>query len=303
MAGIQKQGAVLLGFDGPRSEAEEIKARIGTFLRDSLKLELSEKKTLITHGGTESARFLGYDLVVLRADDRITKTSDGRMMRTLTGQIGLKVPRHIVPEKAAPYMRNGKPIHRPERTNDSVFSIVAKYDKVYRGIVEYYRMAYNLARLNTLEWVMEVSLTKTLAHKLKVSVTEIYRRYPVTVTTERGPRKVLRVQVPREGKDPLVTTWGTVSLVRDTNAPLNDDPVQIWNARTERVERLLADTCELCGSRGDVNVHHIRALEDLNKPGQREKPEWMKQMAARRRKQLVVCRVCHDSIHAGTLQR
>jgi hypothetical protein len=38
----------LLGFSGPRNEAEEIKQAIGTFLREQLKRELSDPKTLIT---------------------------------------------------------------------------------------------------------------------------------------------------------------------------------------------------------------------------------------------------------------
>lgn len=38
----------LLGLVGPRAEAEEVKAKIRAFLRDELKLELSESKTLIT---------------------------------------------------------------------------------------------------------------------------------------------------------------------------------------------------------------------------------------------------------------
>jgi len=46
------------------------------------------------------------------------------------------------------------------------------------------------------------------------------------------------------------------------------------------VQRLLADTCELCGSQEKVEVHHIRALKDLKRRGRREKPEWMKRMAA-----------------------
>ena len=40
----------LLGFSGPREEAEQIKLQLEGFLRDLLKLELSQEKTLITHG-------------------------------------------------------------------------------------------------------------------------------------------------------------------------------------------------------------------------------------------------------------
>ncbi|UGQ12035.1 reverse transcriptase/maturase family protein [Yinghuangia sp. ASG 101] len=46
----------LLGFAGPKSEAEEIKARIRQFLSRQLKLELSEPKTLITHATSQAAR-------------------------------------------------------------------------------------------------------------------------------------------------------------------------------------------------------------------------------------------------------
>src|SRR5437763_15676631 len=70
--------------------------------------------------------------------------------------------------------------------------------------------------------------------------------------------------------------------------------------RSELLQRVLADTCELCGSKEKVEVHHIRKLADLQKPGRREKPVWVKQMAARRRKTLIVCRKCHEQIHAGT---
>ena len=44
---------ILLGFAGPKAEAEEIKRRLAQFLHDDLKLELSETKTLITHARTE----------------------------------------------------------------------------------------------------------------------------------------------------------------------------------------------------------------------------------------------------------
>src|SRR6266567_161746 len=49
----------ILGFIGPRAEAEEIKTGLAVFLRDELGLVLSEAKTLITHARSQRARFLG----------------------------------------------------------------------------------------------------------------------------------------------------------------------------------------------------------------------------------------------------
>jgi hypothetical protein len=80
---------------------------------------------------------------------------------------------------------------------------------------------------------------------------------------------------------------------------LNDQPKPVWNVRTELLERLLADTRELCGSQEDVEVHHIRALKDLQQKGRAEVPNWVKLMAARRRKTLVVCHICQVAIQQG----
>jgi group II intron reverse transcriptase/maturase len=284
----------LLGFIGPRQEAEKIKEKLGQFLRDDLKLELSAAKTLITHAQTERARFLGYEVETYHSD---MKHTEGR--RSVNGVVALKVPANVVREKCQHYMLNGKPTHLTRRTIDSDFTNVARYQQEYRGIVEYYRLADNLTSFGRLKWVMQESLAKTLASKLKISVAQFYARYHTTIQTEQGPRSVFRVVIEREGKKPLTAQWGGISLKWKKNAVLNDQPAQINGGRTELVERLLADTCELCGSQDDIDVHHIRKLSDLAKKGRSEKPDWVKQMAARHRKTLVVCDGCHHRIHAG----
>lgn len=293
----------LLGFAGPHQEAKEIKQKIKEFLQDTLKLELSEQKTVITNARSDTARFLGYDVHVMHSD---TKRTAGR--RAVNGKPGLRVPYTVITEKCSRYMQNGKPIHRKELLNNSVYDIIRQYQHEYRGFVEYYRLAYNLCQVGRLQHVMEVSLVKTLAHKLKISVPQVYRRYEFTLQTEDGPRKTLRVTVERTveraeegkpGKPPLVAQWGNVTLKWNKRAIIRDPSPFPWDKRTQLVERLLADTCELCGSGEDVEVHHIRHLKDLQTKGQKEKPQHIQVMAARRRKTLVVCRACHNDIHKG----
>jgi group II intron reverse transcriptase/maturase len=286
----------LLGFSGPRSEAEEIKQAIGAFLRDHLNLELSEAKTLITHARTQAARFLGYDLVVLQNDQK----RDRRGHRSINGQIGLRVPQEVLQTKRALYMRRGKPRHRAELLHDTPFSIMAQYQHEYRGVVQYYQLAYNLHALNRLKWVMERSLVQTLAYKLGVSVSAVYRRYQTTLQTDDGARVGLQVKVERAGSSkPLIANWGGISLSRNRHATLEDAPLRVCGPRGELEVRLLAETCELCGSHDAVEVHHLRALKDLRRKGQAERPFWIQVMAARRRKTLVTCRSCHQAIHQG----
>ena len=283
----------LLGFAGPKDEANAIKARIGRFLRDNLKLELSESKTLVTHGRTKAARFLGYEVVVQGSETKL----DASGRRSVNGIIGLRVPQDVVRAKSAAYMRNGKPIHLGVRLHDSPFSIVEQYQAEFRGAVNYYRRATNLGALSYLRWVMEMSLAKTLAAKLKISVPQVFKRYKTTIQTDKGPRTVLMVKVDEPGEKPQVTYWGGVSLARDNTATLIDK--QILNGRTELEQRLRANVCELCGSTVKVQVHHVRAMKDLRQKGRAKPPVWVELMATRRRKTLVACASCHADIHAG----
>jgi hypothetical protein len=120
----------LLGFCGPRQEAEAIKTQLAVFLQDSLKLELSQTKTLITHARSEAAHFLGYEVKVL-ADNQ---QHDHRSHRSINGQVGLRVPLDVVQAKCRPYLRNNEPVHRAERMNDSVYSIVSRYQQEYGAL-------------------------------------------------------------------------------------------------------------------------------------------------------------------------
>jgi group II intron reverse transcriptase/maturase len=289
----------LLGFIGPKEEAEEIKREIGEFLAHTLKRELSAAKTLITHARTEAAQFLGYEVSTYQIDHKLVPNyASGRSGRYANGNIRLRIPHQVILEKCQAYMKHGKAIHKKERTYDTDFSILARYQSEYRGVVQYYVMASNLAHLSRLKWVMETSLTKTLAAKHKISVSKVYRRYSQWVPTPNGTRRVLQVRVERAGRPPLLATWGGIPLIRQKGEALQDEQERVWNTRTELLERLLRDECEICGAPGPCNVHHVRSLKSINKPGRKPKPRWAGIMIARQRKTLVTCPPCHARIHA-----
>ncbi len=285
----------LFGFSGPRQEAEEIKQQLGQFLRETLKLEMSEEKTLITHASSEKARFLNYHLVNQQNNAKQTKKR-----RSANGRIGLLVPPDVVEGKCALYQQVGKPVSRPALLNDDDFTIIERYQQEYRGVVQYYMLAHNVFWFWKLHWVAKVSLLKTLANKHHTSILAQVRKYKASFQAADGTTYAcLEIQVQREGKKPLVARFGGIALKRQPMATLVDQiPLYERIDRNELVKRLLADKCEICGSRENVEVHHIRKLADLQKEG-RERPLWVKIMAARRRKTLVVCYHCHQAIHKG----
>jgi group II intron reverse transcriptase/maturase len=286
----------LLGFAGPRREAEEIKSKIGEFLRDELKLELSEPKTLITHATSQAARFLSYEIRTQRTDTKITQ---GR--RAVNGVVGLFVPRDVIRDRCARYMSKGKPALRGQLLHDEDYTIVAKYGSEYRGFVQYYLLAQDVFRLEKLRWVMETSMLKTLAGKHKSTVAKMARKYKASIDTPDGSRTCFQVTVHRDqGRKPLVARFGGIPLTRKRTAVLTDlKPIMATVKGNELIRRLVAGRCELCEERTGLQVHHIRKLADLNKPGRPERPSWVHLMAMRKRKTLVVCEQCHQDIHAG----
>ena len=284
----------ILGYIGPKAEAEEIKGRLAAFLRETLGLELNAAKTLITHARTQQARFLGYDI---RVQGYNAKLTGGRRMAN--GKIALRVPLDVIKAQCARYRQHGKPWHRSALQNLDDYDIVQTYGAEYRGVVNYYLLAQNVCKLSTLQWNAQTSMLKTLAAKHKTTVTKVAARHAVTAKTEHGPRKCYEARRKREGKEDLVARFGGIPLVRDRRAVIHDPaPIPAAHPQKELIKRLCRRECELCETTGPVAVHQVPGLKSLGKP-EAARPAWAVLMAKRRRKTLIVCAPCHEHIHAN----
>ncbi|MBQ3657099.1 MAG: group II intron reverse transcriptase/maturase, partial [Bacteroidales bacterium] len=80
----------IIGVCGSRSDCEKLNELIKTYLRDKLKLELSDEKTKITHSA-QKARFLGYDISV-RRNNVCKRQKNGIVRRTLNNTVELAIP-------------------------------------------------------------------------------------------------------------------------------------------------------------------------------------------------------------------
>lgn len=159
-------------------------------------------------------------------------------------------------------------------------------------------MALNVHRLWPVHRVMPRSLAQTLAHTQRTSGNNMFHTHQAPVATPHGPLRVREVQHNRaEGKPPRIARFGGLALRWHRHGTLNEQPKEVYGQRREVVQRLLAQTCELCGAQEQCAVHHIRRLADLHQPGRKEKPLWVQRMVAYRRKTLVTCRTCHEALH------
>jgi hypothetical protein len=146
---------------------------------------------------------------------------------------------------------------------------------------------------------MEVSLLKTLAAKHKSSVSKMAAKYKTQTIVQGKPRRCFAVEVQRKGKPPLRAQFGGIPLQRRRRAILDDTPWLPQPNYTELEQRVRANSCEVCGSDYEVEVHHIRKLADLKSKSGKPVSAWKQYMVARQRKTLVLCRGCHRQHHDG----
>jgi hypothetical protein len=251
----------------------------------------------------DNARFLGYDIQVARNNQRITQhqTVHKRKSRAVNGKVMLNVPPEVARQWRIRYTRKGNPAHRASLLNQSDYEIVTTFNTECQGLLNYYIMAPNVhKRLAPVRFAFRQTLVKTLAAKHKKESTWVYRHYAGKLD---DGRKVIRVVIPRqEPKKPLVATFGVKPIRYVKTAVINDVIPRPFYKKTELVQRLLANQCELCHSTEAIEVHHVRKLADIRRKyqGRKQPPEWVVFMMSRNRKTIVVCQECHHKIHAGT---
>ena len=285
----------LIAVKGNREDCQWIKSKLAEFIGDTLKMELSEDKTLITHS-SKCARFLGYDVRVRRSG-KIKRGGPGHVkMRTLNGGVELLVPlndkirQFVFTKGVAIQKEDGSmfPVHRKYLVGLTDLEIVSVYNAELRGICNYYGMASNFCKLHYFAYLMEYSCLKTLASKHKTSLSKIIDKFNdgtgkwgVPYETKLGSkRRYFANYADCKGKGSATDYISNAAVV--------------YGYAVNTLEnRLKAKVCELCGTTESdhYEVHHINKLKNL-----KGKERWEIAMIAKHRKTLVVCRDCHRSI-------
>jgi len=286
---------LLIGINGSKQDAEEVRNWLRNFLRESLKLQMSEKKTLITNSKGK-ARFLGYE-IHRWGGNRVVKQSDGKRQRVATHNLGLFMPKDKVRNFAKCY---GKPQQwqgqsRTQVYNQSELEILFTYNAELRGFLNYYTLAHNFTKVGgALLHMTADSFFRTLAAKRQSSRHKVMRSMKAAPGDYR-----LKLEVKGKMREyRLVCSTRQFTEQRINAKELDTLPnILKYCDYTELGQRLNAKQCEWCGSTGSVEVHHVRKLIDLD-----GKQEWEKVMIARRRKTLILCVECHHKLHNGKLQ-
>jgi len=288
----------LIGVIGSKADCEKVKAEIAQYMNDSLKLELSADKTLITHA-QKAAKFLGYEISV-RKSSAMKRNRKGVLQRDFNGRVMLLLPMETVKKKLKDYdainfeQVNGSEVWKPKSrsclTAKKPHDILAQYNWEICGFYNYYRIANNVsATCSKFGYIMEYSLYMTLAQKLRSSVCKIMKRYykdrqfVIPYTDDKG-----RCQYR------ILYDGGFKRQIGITDRNCDTQPFTVVVPHPTLVERLKAKRCEVCGAEGTTVMHHVRTLKTLKAESEYR---WDRIKLKRRRKTLAVCETCNAKIH------
>lgn len=289
----------VVGVIGSKADAEKVKEDIKVFLRDTLKLTLSDEKTRVSHSG-DLIRYLGYDFTVSRSTDTKRRT-DGALQRFWYGKVRLYVPHDkwfgkLLQYKAFKIVKdaNGKEhwktLHRGSLMKRPEVDIISKFNSEIRGLYNFYRLADNVSVLGDFYYIMEGSMLKTFAAKFNSSVNKMKAKYThngvfgVDYSNKAGKQ---RCEFYHEGfAKKEIALLGNVDILPEYKR---------FDKPNSLAARLKAGVCEVCGEETrEIHMHHVKRLKDLT-----GETEFEILMMKKRRKSLALCPECFNRVKSS----
>lgn len=286
----------VIGVNGPKEVAEEIRSRVSDFMRTNLGLTLNMEKTHIRHAKTEEAFFLGTRIRGGDESSRVRKVK--RNGKTFTKRTAGWTPKMLAPHaKLVKRLASkgfcdeeGNPLPKKDWSVLDDDQIIQNYNARLRGLLNYYAFVDNYHKMQWVQYVLQHSAAKTLALKHRSSVRKEFKErgnnLKVKITTKNGDEREITLNL--ESKWTSVPTRFMIGGIRTPDEVM------------ERVLRLrtrskLGTHCVVCGADDDIEMHHVR---HIRKMGDTVKG-FTRLMATINRKQIPVCHTCHVEIHAG----
>jgi len=288
----------LVGICGPRTLAEQIKEELKTFLKESLKLTLSEEKTHITHARKEQAQFLGTQIGIGREGVQkiavIHKGTGKPQKRRSTGSETVmfapmdKLIRKLHTKSFC--TTKGTPTTKAGWIYLDAEQIISLYSGINRGIQNYYRFADNFSEVAKIQYILKSSLSRTLAAKYHCSVRQVFKKFG------KIPQTIIKAH---DGKrDRQVAFYYNTDWTKQRNGfQIGNSTIDLleWSHKM-RTRSKLGKPCCICNSLTHIEMHHVR---HIRKTGGKKPVGFNTILQALNRKQIPVCRECHLKIHQG----
>jgi group II intron reverse transcriptase/maturase len=294
----------VIGIIGEKHFAIMIKNLCRDFLKEELKLELSEDKTKITNINFNKAEFLGVNFFINNTESKlVTKMVKERKIKSRINRtrIHFHMPTRtllkVFIDKGFIKIVNNCMI--PNAITKWIFldhrSILVRYNTVVNGLYNYYKFVDNCAQFHTLiNFFLLHSCAKTIARKYKLDTrAKAFKKYGRGLTcpsSSSADSKNNKFSLSFNIRPDYKKIRGALYKHKSVRI----DPFECLNYRL-RTKINLFDPCSLCGSFVNVEMHHMKHIrkmgQKLNRFGQL--------MSQLNRKQMPLCQCCHRKVHTG----
>lgn len=269
----------IIGIRGSKDDCITILDKIKILLKQELNLELSDSKTLITNAKEGKARFLATD--IFRKSHQSFSSSQFGFIKRNGREVRLEAPKQRILKKltSVGFLENNTPVPRFLWLPNDKDTIIAQYNSVYRGLINYYSFVENRNRISSsIHYILKTSCVKLLAAKFKLETqNKVFTKFGSNL---KGENRISFVDA----------VYGMDAWDFKVNSK---EMIPTLYAETLSKASLSNLKCAVCDSDYRVEMHHVRMMKDLN-------PKLKKidaLMAKRNRKPIPLCRTCHLAYH------
>lgn len=186
-------------------EALSVVDSINKWIEDHYGVAIKEGHyNLIVPNKKRPIEFLGYNLQMIESK-RLNNSK-------ATKQLALYMPDRVAHDFVKEYMKNNKAIHVSNRIYKPIYDIIQMFSYDFERFAQYYMFAKNQKDLGTVKWILQTSLLKTIAAKLKSTCNKVYKKYNDTIDKNGQQYKIISDTKPNGkvvyfGAHPLKTQY------------------------------------------------------------------------------------------------
>jgi len=288
----------MLGIKGDFQLASKIKEEIRSFLQNSLNQKMHPEKTKVTDLRAGKATFLGYEIYLLKKKGLSVYINKGtRTIRRTNPVLRFDIPLDKLLSKMIDrgyITRNAKGIRPISKQSYSILddeTIISHFRAVWIGLSNYYSGCTNLGKLQYIYYLFKFSCAMTLAHRHRMNVRAVFAKYTKELKVQKNKGSA-STNKSKTITFPTRTSW----TLKDRKWQINTffiDPFRIFANRISISK--LGCSCSICKSWINIEMHHIN---HVRKGGNRDKG-FTGERNLFLRKQIPLCRICHQSVHKG----
>ena len=284
----------LIGVLGSKEDCLQIREKVAKYLLEELKLDLNLEKTKITHATTETPLFLGTQIritphekkpyrKVVRGDQEYLMLSNTAVQ--LIAPVGRLIDR--LTDRGL-CRREGDPTRWTKMVQFDSAHIVKLMWQMWNGIATYYSFANNYRDLGRVHYILKYSCMLTLVSKFKLG------------TLKKGFKKFGKNIEIKDKDGKILTSFPDVPFKAPKKFHITcEDPIKRLDRMSRaffRTSQIMSSECLICGAKENLEMHHVKHIRKATE--MIGKDYWTRVMSTNR-KQIPVCRTCHNQIHKG----